>query len=112
MTYTAINSYKVLYSLLQVKSETLANAINESSKMVELLGGEQYARLICCFLNPDLMVSGHKHLAKNLPHIPKRELDLVYELFHPSHLDSKLSSCITSCFVTLSYLGTAKDHWK
>ena len=56
--------------------------------MVELLGGEQYARLIRCFLNPDLMVSRLELVTMSLPHVPKRELDAVYELFHPSYVDT------------------------
>ena len=73
--------------LLQVKSETLANAVNKS-RMVELLGGKHYAHLIRCFLNPDLMMSRNEVVGSNLLHVPKRELDAVSELFHPSYVDS------------------------
>jgi len=75
-----------------VKSEALANAINES-EMVELLGGKQYAHLICCFLNPDLMISKNEDIDISLRHIPKRELDAVYELFHPSYVESLSKFC-------------------
>ena len=61
--------------------------------MVELLGGKQYAHLICCFLNPDLMISKNEDIDISLRHIPKRELDAVYELFHPSYVESLSKFC-------------------
>ena len=61
---------------------------------MELLGGEQYACLIRCFLNPDLMVSKVELVTMSLPHVPKRELDAVYELFHPSYMDTLSKFCL------------------
>ena len=80
-----------------MKSEDLAKAIREK-KMVELLGGEQYAQLIQCFLNPDLMVSRDEHVAKNLPHVSRHEPDPLYALFHTSDLDHLSKSLIMSLY--------------
>lgn len=68
--------------------------------MAELLGGEQYAQLIQCFLNPDLMVTGRECVAKSFPHVSRHEPDPLYALFHASdlnHLSKLLMSFFFGC---------------
>lgn len=66
--------------------------------MVELLGGEQYAQLIQCFLNPDLMVAGRECVAKSLPHVSRHEPDPLYALFHTSDLNHPSKLFIMSLY--------------
>ena len=66
--------------------------------MVELLGGEQYAQLIQCFLDPNLMVARHEHVTKNLPHVSRHEPDPLYALFHTSDSDPLSELFIVSLY--------------
>ena len=75
--------------------------------MVELLGGEQYAQLIQCFLNPDLMVARHEHFVKSLPHVSKHEPDPLCALFHASDFDHLSKLFIMSLYCKVTPFGTS-----